>query len=648
MLGSKLASLDIPSDGSVRLVGVQTSIDPVDGAQIWTVVFKEKKGGAGVTPPHVNDNEPSTPKTPGAPQENALYNPPTMTVTDPLQNLRMDRLFPLKCMVMNYAWGKLGADSLVGRLASTGLDEMEINPGTPYGELWVGTHPSGPSMVMLTSPWRTVTPLSEWIKLNPSLLGPRRPSASSPMVARRHSMRMMRAHSLPFLFKILSVRTALSIQAHPDKALAAKLHVRHPDQYKDDNHKPEMAVAITPFEALCSFQPVYSVLSNCRATPELVALVGEKLVAALDDAAAHRARLLNERDSPQGRRSPTGRLRAHDGAMGIPRSSSLDGQIGGGQIGGGGGGGGGVGETVSSIKERRASKEGKPEGAEAEAYARVKACFRALFEALMTAPADRIAAQLAALVRRVQSTNEMLRAPVEELAMRLHAQYPGDVGVFCVYLLNYKLLKPGEALFLGANEPHAYLSGDCAEVMATSDNVVRAGLTPKWKDVETLCSCLTYIDGPPHLVVPTQPAGQPHVWTYVPPEVVDEFLLDRVEFGAQDGAVDGEERAAEVEARLPASAGLAVLIVVHGTATVEQLDSQSDEFVGLKSAMSAGAIHLVCPHTVLRLRPCGREPLLVFRAAAKPQPGSEEAAELTGITSISIAREQRRSREAHA
>ena len=53
MLGSKLAALDIPSDGSVRLVGVQTSIDPVDGAQIWTVIFKEKKGGAGVTPPHV-------------------------------------------------------------------------------------------------------------------------------------------------------------------------------------------------------------------------------------------------------------------------------------------------------------------------------------------------------------------------------------------------------------------------------------------------------------------------------------------------------------------------------------------------------------------------------------------------------------------
>merc|ERR1719191_2603139 len=95
--------------------------------------------------------------------------------------------------------------------------------------------------------------------------------------------------SLPFLFKVLSVRTALSIQAHPDKSLARVLHNRQPDMYKDDNHKPEMAVAITPFEALCSFQPAYSILENMRATPELVALIGENTVGALDDAANARA-----------------------------------------------------------------------------------------------------------------------------------------------------------------------------------------------------------------------------------------------------------------------------------------------------------------------------------------------------------------------
>lgn len=52
---------------------------------------------------------------------------------------------------------------------------------------------------------------------------------------------------------MLSVAKALSIQAHPDKDLAARLHKEQPEVYKDDNHKPEMALALTNFEALCGF-----------------------------------------------------------------------------------------------------------------------------------------------------------------------------------------------------------------------------------------------------------------------------------------------------------------------------------------------------------------------------------------------------------
>ena len=80
----------------------------------------------------------------------------------------------------------------------------------------------------------------------------------------------------------------------------------------------------------------------------------------------------------------------------------------------------------------------------------------------------------------------------EQLALRLEKQYPADVGVIAAFFLNHVKLAPGEALFLGPNEPHAYLSGECVECMATSDNVVRAGLTPKHRDVQTLCSMLTY------------------------------------------------------------------------------------------------------------------------------------------------------------
>ena len=47
--------------------------------------------------------------------------------------------------------------------------------------------------------------------------------------------------------------------------------------------------------------------------------------------------------------------------------------------------------------------------------------------------------------------------------------------MMCILSCVLHVLEPGQALYLGANEPHAYISGDCAEVMATSDNVVRAG-----------------------------------------------------------------------------------------------------------------------------------------------------------------------------
>jgi len=46
-----------------------------------------------------------------------------------------------------------------------------------------------------------------------------------------------------------------------------------------------------------------------------------------------------------------------------------------------------------------------------------------------------------------------------DLVLRLNTQFPGDVGCFCVYFMNYIILEPGEAIFLKANLPHAYLSG---------------------------------------------------------------------------------------------------------------------------------------------------------------------------------------------
>ena len=82
--------------------------------------------------------------------------------------------------------------------------------------------------------------------------------------------------------------------------------------------------------------------------------------------------------------------------------------------------------------------------------------------------------------------------PLLQLCNRLHSEYPGDRGSLAPLLLNVIYLKPGQSFFMGPNEPHAYLFGDCIECMALSDNVVRAGLTPKFKHVDVLCSMLHY------------------------------------------------------------------------------------------------------------------------------------------------------------
>ncbi|WP_202304295.1 mannose-6-phosphate isomerase [Dryocola clanedunensis] len=64
--------------------------------------------------------------------------------------------------------------------------------------------------------------------------------------------------------------------------------------------------------------------------------------------------------------------------------------------------------------------------------------------------------------------------------------YPDDSGLFSPLLLNVVKLEPGEAMFLFAETPHAYLKGVALEVMANSDNVLRAGLTPKYIDIPEL------------------------------------------------------------------------------------------------------------------------------------------------------------------
>jgi mannose-6-phosphate isomerase len=113
-------------------------------------------------------------------------------------------------------------------------------------------------------------------------------------------------------------------------------------------------------------------------------------------------------------------------------------------------------------------------------------------------------------------------------ALRIGALYPGDAGVVVSLLLNYVRLSPGEALYLSAGQLHAYLGGVAVEIMANSDNVLRAGLTPKHVDVPELLRILEFTDGPP---LPRVPAATGAELVYRTPS--PEFQLSRIELGPE-------------------------------------------------------------------------------------------------------------------
>ncbi|HSU39613.1 MAG TPA: mannose-6-phosphate isomerase, class I [Polyangiaceae bacterium] len=107
---------------------------------------------------------------------------------------------------------------------------------------------------------------------------------------------------------------------------------------------------------------------------------------------------------------------------------------------------------------------------------------------------------------------------------RIGALYPGDAGIVLALALNLVVLEPGQALYLPAGNLHAYLEGTGVEIMASSDNVLRGGLTPKHVDATELLSVLDF-EAEPVTLVPTEQRGG--VTRYVTP--AREFELSRVE-----------------------------------------------------------------------------------------------------------------------
>lgn len=272
-------------------------------------------------------------------------------------------MYQLSPKAQNYEWGKIGHDSIISYFYNN------IDSNKPYAELWMGTHKKAESKVIVNN---EKILLSEHLNKN-----------------------------LPFLFKILSINKALSIQVHPDKKTAERLNRERGDVYVDDNHKPEMFYTLSDFEALCGFR-------DNKEITEFIKIYHREFRRILD------------------------------------------------------------------VKDLFISDDTK---------------LKIVFSKIMKADKSIIKLVIQDIILYI---TKLKNPEFEKLFIRINNQYPYDVGVLSLFFLNYLKLPKGEVIYLKANVPHAYLSGDCLEIMATSDNVIRCGLTPKFRDVDLLCEILDY------------------------------------------------------------------------------------------------------------------------------------------------------------
>jgi len=312
----------------------------------------------------------------------------------------MHTFYPLQNTVQPYDWG---STHVIQRLLGLDVD------GSPAAELWLGAHPVAPSRTLHDG---TATSLVDLVRDDPvGTLGRRVQDAYGPR--------------LPYLMKVLAAERALSLQVHPRPHLARAGFNREnaagvplgaaERSFRDDQHKPEMIVALTPFEGLAGFRRPRQALGL------LDGLEGT-LVGRMRDALGHG-------------RSADAVRRAFELAVQARSSDDVAGDLD---------------RTLAAVRGRATHAGGASPRGRADA-----------------------------------------------VALQIGEQYPGDPGVLASFLLNVFELAPGEAVFLAPGQVHAYVRGAGVEIMASSDNVLRAGLTHKRVDVDALLECSDFVPAPP-------------------------------------------------------------------------------------------------------------------------------------------------------
>lgn len=318
--------------------------------------------------------------------------------------------------IQNYAWG---STSLLAGLRG------QTPSGDPEAEIWYGAHPGAGTF------FDEGSSLLAEIEADPSdVLGAGMVDRFGP--------------KLPFLLKLLAAGSPLSIQAHPSieqarvgfaAEEAAGIDRASPNRsFRDDNHKPELICALTPFEALVGFRPVDATLNFFES----------------------------------------------------------------------------LGFTALNARLRDGGPKGVVEGV--------------LDPARWQMEAIEIIELVVGLVGACEHYDGEW-ASEAALLRRLDAQYPGDPGIIVAALLNYLTLEPGQALYLGAGNMHAYVGGLGVEIMANSDNVLRGGLTPKHIDVPNLLDVVLPDTVTPELVEVDDDGN------YLTP--APEFTLRRLELSEQ-------------------------------------------------------------------------------------------------------------------
>lgn len=237
----------------------------------------------------------------------------------------------------------------------------------------------------------------------------------------------------------------------------------------------------------------------------------------------------------------------------------------------------GLNTGLSDILYRKLRAQPNPQG--------VEDAFASLLTLVSRPAPDAVVAVAEACARRLANGSPSIR--VDQTVVRLHEQYPGDPGVVASMLLNPVTLKAGEAMFVPAGSVHAYLSGLAVEVMANSDNVLRAGLTAKPIDVPEMLTAVDYLAAPPVRIAPEHISAATAVF-YAP---VDDFELGVTSVTPEMGEIALPGRSARIvlgiQGDVTIRSGSTSATLTPGTAVLIRADDQRPHVSGRGTVVQA-------------------------------------------------------------